>query len=375
MKKLKILEITAFSAGICGVWTRVLAESSLLAKKGHEVHVFSSDIYRGGDAKKAPAEEIINNVKIKRFPTKGSFGQNTYFWNFEKEAMKLKPDVIITHAYRQYYSTKALKIAKKLKIPCFLVTHAPFLEKKLRNWKLNAAVFIYDNFIGRRILNDYTKIITITKWELPDLFKLGVKKEKIVYIPNGIPEEYFKGKPKNSKNKKKILFFGRIAPIKSLETLIKAMSIIRDNEISLDLVGPYEPEYKKYLLELIKKLNIEKKVKFYPPIYNLKQKIALLDNHKVFVLPSKREAMPQALIEAMARGMIVISSNTEGGKEIVKDSKNGFLFKIGNERELAEKIEESLNRKDKTIQTNAREFVKRFSWKKLIEDIEKVYTF
>jgi len=374
MKKLKILEITAFSAGICGVWTRVLAESSLLAKKGHDVHVFSSDIYRGGEAKKALDEEIINNVKIKRFPTKGSFGQNTYFWNFEKEAMKLRPDVIITHAYRQYYSTKALKIAKKLKIPCFLVTHAPFLEKKLRNWKLNVAVFIYDNFIGRRILNEYTKIITITKWELPDLFKLGVKKEKIVYIPNGIPEEYFKGKPKKGRVKKKILFFGRIAPIKSLETLIKAISIIKDNEISLDLVGPYEPDYKKELVELIKKLNVEKKVKFYPAIYEIKKKISLLDNHGVFVLPSKREAMPQALIESMARGMIVISSDTEGGKEIVKDRKNGFIFKIGSEKELAEKIEESVNTKDKRIQNNAREFVKRFSWKKLIEDIEKVYT-
>ena len=38
------------------------------------------------------------------------------------------------------------------------------------------------------------KIIAITRWEIPILIKLGVKKEKIAYIPNGIPDEFFKQK-------------------------------------------------------------------------------------------------------------------------------------------------------------------------------------
>src|SRR3989344_4059371 len=188
---MRILEITAFSAGICGVWTRVLSEASLLAKK-HDVYVFSSNILRGkGSLETAKLHEKINNVKIYRFPTYGHFGQNTFFWNYKQEALKLKPDLIITHAYRQYYSTLALKIARKLKIPCFLVTHAPFLDKKLRNWQLNLAVFLYDNLIGKRILNKYDKIIAITQWEIPYLLNLGARKEKICYIPNGIPDEFF----------------------------------------------------------------------------------------------------------------------------------------------------------------------------------------
>ena len=52
MKKQKILEITAFSAGICGLWMRVLAESKLLAKK-HDVYVFSSNIKRGSGKKRS----------------------------------------------------------------------------------------------------------------------------------------------------------------------------------------------------------------------------------------------------------------------------------------------------------------------------------
>lgn len=373
-RKLKILEITAFSSGICGVWTRVLAEASLLAKKGYEMHVFSSDIHRGeGKGIKAKSEETINNVKIRRFSPYFSFGDNTYFWNFKKEALSLKPDIIICHAYRQYYSTKALEIAQQLNIPCFLVTHAPFLDKKLRSFKLNLAVWIYDTFIGKKIINKYNKILAITKWEIPHLLKLGAEKNKIVYIPNGVPEEFFKIPLKKPKNKtKKLLFFGRIAPIKDLETLIFSLLKIKSNFI-LDIVGPSEPEYKKKIETLVSDLKLQNKVRFFPAIYDLNEKISLIDSHDVFILPSKREGMPQALIEVMAREKIVISSTTDGGKEIIQDKKNGFLFDIGNSKQLAETINKILKMPDKlklSIQKQARKSIEQFSWTKIIEKLE-----
>ncbi len=376
MKRLKILEVTAFSAGFCGVGTRVLAESHLLGKK-HDVTVFSSNILRGTAEKKyAPLFEKSGNIKIYRFPTFWSFGQNTFFWNYEKKALALKPDIIITHAYRQYYSTKALKIAKKLGIPCILVTHAPFLDKKLRNWKLNLAVFLYDNFIGKRIINQYSKIFSITKWEMPYLEALGVKKEKIVYIPNGIPDEFFKIKIKKSNSQvKKILFLGRIAPVKDIETLIRAFNLVKNSfqNAELDLVGPVEKEYKPILEKVLNETRV--KVNFLGPVYDLKKKISLLDSADIFILPSRREAMPQALIEAMSREKLVISSKTDGGKEIIENMKTGLLFDIGDEKQLADQIIFSCNpeNKDKIrrIEKSARNYVSQFSWSKLIKKIEE----
>lgn len=376
MKKLKILELSPFSAGICGVSTRALAESGLLAKKGHEVYLFSSDIFRGESQEKAKHCDQINNVKITRFPTIGSFGQNTYFWNFEKEALELKPDVIVTHAYRQYYSTKALKVAKKLNIPCFLVTHAPFLDKKLRSWKLNLAVALYDRFFGKRLINKYTKVIVIAKWEIPYLEKLGINKEKIVYIPNGIPEEFFNIPIlKNKKTNLKLLFLGRIAPVKNIEVLIKSLSILNNKNLTLSLVGPAEPEYKEKIVKLINQLGLEKQITIYPAVYDIREKIKVIDNHAIFVLPSKREAMPTALIEAMARERVVISSKTDGGKEIIQDNKTGFLFDIDNEKQLTDKINIAVSEAkiNSQIAKNARAFVRQYSWKTLIKKIEKVY--
>ena len=373
---MKILEITAFSSGICGLWARVSKEAELLAKKGHEVYVFSSNIKRGsGKIEYTQELETLNGFQIKRFRTFGKFGDNTFFWNYRKEAMKLCPDIIICHAYRQYYSTLALKIARKLRIPCILVTHAPFLDKKLRGWILNLTVSAYDNFIGKRILNKYSKILAITHWEIPYLLNIGIKKEKIIYSPNGIPKEFFKDK-KTKRQKttiKDILFLGRIAPIKDIETLLKSfrLALQKNNNMILNLVGPVEEDYGDKIELLVKKLDIKDKVIFHKPIYNLQDKISLIDNSDVFILPSKREGMPQSLIEAMSREKIVISSNTQGGNEIIKDRENGYLFNIGDEIQLSEKILEAIkeNRKNKEIRKSVRKSVEKFSWEILIDKI------
>jgi len=375
---MRILEITAFSSGFCGLWARVEKESELLAKSGHEVFVLSSNIHRGsGNLEYASLFEQRKNFSIFRFKPFTKFGENTYFWNFFKKAIKIKPEIIICHAYRQYYSTLALKVAKKLDIPCFLVTHAPFLEKKLGNWKTNSAKFLYDFLIGKKTLNNYSKIFTITKWEVPYLLKLGAEKSKIIYSPNGIPQEFFTKKIKSQKNKlNKILFLGRISPIKDIITLVRAFKICseKNKNIQLILIGPIEQQYGLDLKRLIKKLNLEKQILFKGPVSDLNKKIKLIDDADVCVLPSKREGMPQSLIEMMARKKIVIASKIPASEELISEAKNGYLFEQGNAKDLSEKILfcfrnfSQLNK----IRENAYRSVKKFKWEIIISKILKI---
>ena len=120
-----------------------------------------------------------------------------------------------------------------------------------------------------------------------------------------MPEEFFKQKKTKQKKGKDILFLGRIAPIKDIETLIKAAKILPS--INFNIVGSAEQNYLLKLQKSIKNHQILN-IHFFSPIYNVKEKIKLIDEHAIFVLPSLREAMPQVLLEAMARGKIVISS-------------------------------------------------------------------
>jgi len=370
---MKILELTNFSAGICGVWQRVKQESLELSKKGHEVMIFSSNATKGSEEIASP-EDKIGKIKIKRFPFVKLGGESFMKWNFEKFVIEFKPDIIIAQGYRQFHTTKALKIAKKINSKVFLVTHAPFIEgNSTRSFFSKIAVSFYDKFIGPATINKFDKVITITKWELPYLLKLGIRQEKIEYIPNGIPEEFFKKKIPKNKYENKILFLGRISPIKCIETLIHSVSLLKNKKVVLDIVGPAETGYKNKLLILIKELNLEKRINFFPAVFDLNKKIDLIDNHDIFVLPSKREAMPQALIEVMAREKIVIASNNPGAKEIIDNGKNGFLFEIGNSKELAEKIDFVISNKLIEVEKEAKKSIEKFKWPDLIKKLEKLF--
>ena len=361
MERKKILEICNFSAGISGVWSRVLEESKILSKK-NEVWIFSSNLKN--EYEKAKSHDKIGKIKIRRFPVKFRIGYALFF-NFYKELLKLKPDVIIAHGFRKPYLNQVIRAKKELekkgkKIKIFLVTHAPFLEEGLRNKFIEFIIECYDFFYAKKILNSFDKIIAITKWEIPYLLKLGCKREKIVYIPNTISREFF-NKKKVKKIKGKILFFGAINQIKNLETLIIACSKIKN--CTLDITGQSNKLYLDKLKKLARKLKVN--VEFNGPIYDIEEKIKKIDSCEIFVLPSKREGLPISLIEAMARGKIVISSDTEGGKELIENGKNGFLFKKEDFNKLASILRFCLDNKNsdyiRKIQKKAKEKAKEYS--------------
>ena len=369
VKRLKVLELTNYTAGVCGVWTRVLGESKELSKK-FKVKVFSSNAVKGSNKIAKPSERI-GLIEIHRFPFKKLGGESFMYWNFKKDFLEYKPDIVMAHSYRHPHTNLAIKYSKITGSRVFLVTHAPFSHDNITRGNMaSVLVKLYDSLIAPKVLNKFNKIITITRWEESFLRKLGLDKNKIAYIPNGIPKEFFKQKKAREQNK--ILFLGRVSPLKSLQTLIRAMSLIKNEKIKLEIVGPAEKEYITFLKELISKNNLDKRVSFSEPIYDTKKKIKKLDSARIFVLPSKREGMPQSLIEAMSRGKIVIASNTHGSTEIIEDGKNGFLFKTGDAKSLSSKLNLAIRSKNQRLRQNAKKSVERFEWNKVAKTIVRL---
>lgn len=370
--KLNILEVCPFSKGLCGVWQRTKQEAEELSKRGHQVTVFSSNIIKGTN-KIAVINDRFGKVNIKRFPARKLGGESFMAWNFKKDAIELNPDVIIVHNYRHLHTTQALKIAKKLKCKIYLVTHAPFIEKGTTRTKIEEIiVYLYDKLIGRFTINKFDKILTISNWEVPYLLDVGARKNKIVKIPNSVPDLFYKQKVKMNKSKKfNVLFLGRIHPVKCIETLFKAVDGL---DVNCEIVGDGDKEYqeKLYTMTLINDIN---NVEYKSGIYNLNEKINKYDMCDVFVLPSKREALGQVIIEAMARGKIIISSNTQGGKEIIKDNKNGFLFNIGDHKSLKKliiKVKNFSNKERDKISKEAIKTSEKFKLSKITNKLEGI---
>lgn len=373
---MRIAYLCEFShPSICGTWNRVYHLAKEMIKKGHEVHVLSSNVIKNTGKTSSPYEKF-EGIHIHRMPAWSIFGktlgESTLFWNFRKPFKKIKPDVIDAQVYRHPYTTFTPRIAKKLGAKSILTTHAPFVEKHLRSKLLNLVISIYDFLIGKPNLKKYDKIVAITNWEKPFLIDLGVEKGRISLVPNGIDPKYLTINTKG--NRRDILFLGRVAPIKDVDILLHAMSYL-SSPSKLTIVGPVEKEYGKELEKFLKKTKLHRKIKFVGPVYNLNRKMKFLSNSGIFVLPSKREGMPQSLLEAMAAKRVVITSSTKGGKELVKSGKNGFVFNIGDAEDLAGKIDYIYKNYSKfgMLRKNAKKYASTLTWKKIADKMEKIY--
>ena len=97
-----------------GVWNNVYNLAKYMLKKGHEVHVFSSNLNPSG--KNFSNYALFEKIHIHRFPVKRKIGSYGLFFDFEQELEKIKPDIIHAHVYRNPCAHKALKISKKLNL-------------------------------------------------------------------------------------------------------------------------------------------------------------------------------------------------------------------------------------------------------------------
>lgn len=359
---MKIAYICNFSYPVKeGVWNNVYNTAKYMLSKGHEVFVFSSNL-NPSSGKLSSGYEEYEGVKIYRFPVKFKIGSYGLFWNFSDKLLKIRPDIIHTHVYRNPHSHTALKIAKKLSVPCILTTHAPFVERELRTAVANFFVWFYDTFYGKKDLNSYSKVLAITKWEMPYLLEIGCRKNNIEYVPNGVPELLFSVNI-NNKKRNRVIYLGRISEIKNLQLIVDAAKKLPD--IAFKIIGPIEKGYS------IK--SESKNLQIVDRVFNRAEQKKYLSEADIFLLTSKREGFPQALIEAMAAGKIVISSDILGAKEVIENGKNGFIFSDIND--LADRIKYCLSNFDRMtkIRKNARKTALKFRLKEINEKIYKIY--
>ena len=102
-----------------------------------------------------------------------------------------------------------------------------------------------------------------------------------------------------------------------------------------------------------------------------------LCKNDLFIIPSKIDYFPLALLEAMDTGILFISSDRVGLTERFPESFNKFIVPFGNAEKLKDKILELYNldysEKNKLAE-EIREFTRDFTWEKISKDYYKLYT-
>ena len=201
-------------------------------------------------------------------------------------------------------------------------------------------------------------------------------KRNVEILHNGVDTTTFKPdmtnrvllrKYYNLENKKVLISVGRIIGLKGYQTVIKSLKNL--NDIYYILIG--KGNYLKTLKDLAKKENVEKQVIFLGEIKN-EELYKYLNVADVFIQPTiGNEAFGITLIEAMACNLAIVASNNSGILDIVQDSINGYLYKIGDKNDMEKKIRKAFDNRYE-ISKNNREYVKNnFSWKKNVQKLLK----
>ena len=132
-----------------------------------------------------------------------------------------------------------------------------------------------------------------------------------------------------------IVSVGRLSPEKGHKYLIKAFSMLKNNDWKLVLIG--DGSERKSLEKLVSDLSLNDKVIFTGHLTNFSK---YLTQAKIYVLPSLKEGFPNSLIEAMALGKASISTDFfDGHNEIIENEINGILVSPANVDELFLAIE------------------------------------
>lgn len=171
-------------------------------------------------------------------------------------------------------------------------------------------------------------------------------------------------------NSKKFLAVGRFSyQHKGFDLLIQAFNIFakKNKEWTLDIVGEGVEEelYKKMIAEY----GLEKRITIHPFTNHVQ---SYYSNAQVYVLSSRWEGFGLVLVEAMAHGLSIVSSDLPTSKEIMGNF--GLYYENGNVDELAQRLEDATHLDWKEKSKKALEIAKRFDinqiipqWKKLIE--------
>lgn len=375
--KLKVCMLTPYFYPHTGGTEKYVKDLSIeLVKKGHEVTVISNNVPTSAHA---PAEEVMDGVKVKRLPATDLFYAPTTL-SFSLDMVK-GFDLVHTHAPAFGFTRS---VAGKLGIPVVTTFHCDTTLSNrafgmaMPDFVIKAVEFV-GNTMGNYVLPKVDEIIVTT--ESYASTSPVAKNFPHTAIPIGIHSGAMdkkineKGISEATRDRNRILFLGRLAANKGVDILLKAMPKILAKFPDAHLVICGKGEEEASLRKLVSDLGLDKKVNFYG-VLNFDQLVDFYANSALFAMPStnRLEAFGIVQLEAMACRTPVVCSDLPGVNSVAKDG--GLIAKIGDVDDLAEKIMRVLG--DPALAQKMGEAGRRlvdtvYRWDTIVEEVLKVY--
>jgi glycosyltransferase involved in cell wall biosynthesis len=258
-----------------------------------------------------------------------------------------------------YYALITSQIARALGIKYIPILHGGNLPMRLDKSKWFSTLIFKNSYQNIAPSNYLTN-------------EFEIRGFSTLFIPNTI--EIDKYKFKKRKNIRPNIFW--IRAFKELYNPMLAIKVLKliiekYKDAKLCMVGPINDNSFKKTQNLVKEYNLENNVEF-TGVLSKKEWHKKSEDYDICINTTNFDNTPVSIIESMALGLSIVSTDVGGIKYLIDDSVNGVLVEKDNAEEMAKKILEIIARNDQKTALNARFKVENFDWSIVKDEWKKI---
>jgi len=373
-------------------------QARALAARGHRVvaHEYLDRRYPGQSTRH---EWLPGGVPVHRAATLGFFAPEALL----RLLLADRPDVIHLHHMRSLLAFQTVQAARRLGIPTVMTVHGLLHDGDLvadRERPLEAPLR-FDNLLltpgqllrrlargahPRRAARNYLihaplraldHLIALSRYERDLLARLGADPGRVSVLPNVVDlSGYAAAAPPVAGRHPLVLFIGQLVPRKGFDLLARAMPLVlRDAPEARFVLVSHNRSGEAELRRLVEAGGAGHAVELRGRVSE-DEKLALLREAAVVAAPSRYEGFGIPLIEALAAGAPVVTTDVTAGNEVIDHGRNGLLFPYGDVDALAAAIVRLLRDRELAARLAAAgraEVFERYAGARLAGELETIY--
>ena len=293
--------------------------------------------------------KIVSSIKIQFFRLL------SMLWAIIRYRKQISYVLIDTYSTLNFfYAFFTSQLCRLLKLKYIPILHGGNLPKRLDN----------SSMLSRLIFSNSYLNIAPSKYLLE---KFSAKGYNTIFIPNVLEIKDYKFLERNIVNPK-LLYVRSFSKIYNPEMAIKVLDMLIETypNALLCMVGPEKDESLQLCKSLVKSLKLENRVEF-TGILPKRQWHKKSEDFNIFINTTNVDNTPVSVMEAMALGLPIVSTNVGGMPYLISDKKDGLLVKKNDADKMVNAIKYLIDNQEfaKQIAVNARHKVEQFNWKQV----------
>ena len=296
--------------------------AAAMASRGARVTVLAPTLRRDMAEVTPTGFGAVWRVRVKDLPARGGrylASTLAWTWKVRRLILRRRAEVDLIYVFHgRLHVAGPLLGARAARLPIFVKPGGGGANSDYK--ALHRKRYVYGHLVAAMKTRWTTGFVAVSREIEDDVRGAGVPPHSIHRVPNGVQlvSEARMETALAGRTGRRFISTCRLVHDKNVDVLLRAVSSLPDAELTLVGDGPHEPALKA----LAASLGVADRVRF---LGALKDVTSELLAHDAFLTASVHEGQSNALLEALAAGVIPIAAEASGVGELIEDARSGFI--------------------------------------------------